>query len=150
MPLDDDLDGIVLSPEDGNVFRRDKGKPELRVVTDADELSRGRPKGRKDTAPRRSRDWRLPRSDKPWVRLWVSELNNHFQLPAPFRLLMVLRHRTFEDRDEIALTKEIAQEAGVPPRERSRVARHLEQLGLLQVRRDGQQQLMVELTGPPR
>ena len=142
MPLDDDLDGIVLGPEDGNVFRRNRGGPKLRLVTDGDKPKQPR--------SRRPKNWRLPPSDKPWLRLWLSELGYHSLFSPAGRLLMVLRYRAFEDRDELVLTEEIAREANIPPRHRSHVAQQLEQLGLLQIRHVDRKQLIVVPTTPPR
>jgi hypothetical protein len=140
MPQDDD--DIFLGPEDGEVFRRDKAGSKLRLVTDADK-----PKPRRQ---RRLWDWRLPRSDKPWSRLWMSELRDHHLYPAPARLLHVLRHRAFEDRDEIELSDEIAREADIPLRWKSRIARQLENRGLIRINRSGQKLLKVTCTEPPR
>ena len=115
MPQDDEnLDDILLGPEDGNVFRHTKAGPKLRLVTDADKPLRGRSKGQKDTRPRRSKNWRLPSSDQPWVRIWLSELEDDLFKPGA-RLLLVLRRHAFEDRGEVELTEKIALEANIPP-----------------------------------
>ena len=87
-----------------------------------------------------------PRKASPKKRLWAPTYLDEmagFQLPPAYRLLCVLRCRSFRGRKKLVLTAEIATEAGIDPRKRSRYAKVLEKLGAVQVGRDGQHTLTV-------
>jgi hypothetical protein len=132
IPVPDNLslDDVLIKP----------GHPDF-VDPNAPEPER-KPKVRKTTKPARPR---LPRSDKPFTRVFHSWIG---LFPPRSRLLLVLIYRSREGREKVQLTAAIAAEAGIPSPDKSRYARELEQLGLVRVERDGQAVLTVTVLLP--
>jgi hypothetical protein len=86
---------------------------------------------------------RLPLSDEPFTRVFHSWLANHRLFPPHIRLLIVLVLLSREGREPVRLTAEVAGEAGIPNRDKSRYARDLERLGAVHVWREGQRALVL-------
>jgi hypothetical protein len=133
-----DINDVLIKP----------GHPSF-VDPNAPEPERA-PKARATPTARLARA-RLPRSDRPFARVWLSELANHQLFPiALTRLFLVLRYRSHEGREKVRLTAAIAAEASIPNREKSRYARDLERRGLVRVEREGQQELLLTLLSGQR
>jgi hypothetical protein len=131
------IDDVLIKP----------GHPDF-VDPNAPEPER-KPKTRKTSASKPARP-RLPLSDKPFARVWLSELADHRLFPAATRLFLVLRFRSHEGHEKVRLTAAIAAEASIPNREKSHYARALERLGVVRIEREGQQELMLTVRRPPQ
>jgi hypothetical protein len=95
---------------------------------------------------------KLPRSTKPFIRVYYSWLKHHELFPSHIRLLLVLLYRSREGRQSVRLTADIATEAGIEERHRSHCARKLERMGVVQIEPQGtdtQQLLVVRLKLAP-
>jgi hypothetical protein len=98
--------------------------------------------GTTEPEPKRARA-RLPRSTRPWARVWLSELGDRRLFPPALRLLLVLRYRSYEGQEMVRLTEDITAEAGISNRIRHRYARQLERCGVVRVEREGQHSLLI-------
>jgi len=129
-----------------NDTKRPTQGPKLRLVADEfesaledvdDDLYAG-----EGPAPK-AKLFRLPRSKKPFTRIFHSWLTDHELFPPLVRLLMVLVYRSHEGVRPVELTAKVAAEAHLPSRKRSYYARWLERLGAVSLERDGQGVLTV-------
>src|SRR6516164_3892953 len=93
------------------------------------------------TKTKRAGAARLPRTDKPFTRIFHSWLTNHGLFPPHIRLLAIVAYRSREGRRKVQLSANIAAEAGIGARLKYRYAKQLERMGAVHIERDGQQAL---------
>jgi hypothetical protein len=123
---DEDLDGIILGPDDEPPNKPEKARGQTRRLARSNEFAR---------------IWLSWLKEPRWCQL----------LPPAARLWLVVWYRCGEGGEPIQLTQKIAEEANVAREICYRYARKLEKLGLVRVQRRGKSALIltVQVRPPP-